>query len=161
MPDMCGSARPHAAVVARRVGDVKRGSTRPIALAAFLLLVTACGTSTEPSDTTVEQLTDLLDHQITYQVEGNATVNIWWGATTGPGDTMTTEDMNTAFATALPWSTEATAPGLSVAALVVLPSEYLEGDTVLFTCRILVDGTVKDEATGQDQFGCTVSSVTP
>ena len=135
--------------------------TRPAALTALLLAVAACGTSTEPSGTTVEQLTDPLDHHITYQVEGNATVNIWWGATTGPGDIMTTEDMNTAFATAVPWSTEETATGLSVAQLVVLPSEYREGDTVQFTCRILVDGTVKDEATGQNQWGCTVSSVTP
>ena len=135
--------------------------TRPVALTALLLTVATCGTSTELSDTTVEQLTDLLDHQITYQVEGNATVNIWWGATTGPGDTMTTEDMNTAFATGLPWSTEETATGLSVAQLVVLPSQHREGDTVQFTCRILVDGTVRDEATGQDQWGCTVSSVTP
>jgi hypothetical protein len=152
---------PTAVVAVRRVDDMKSRVIRPAALTTLLLAVAACGTSTETSGTTVEPLADSPAHQITYQVEGDATVNIWWGATTGSGDIMTTEDMNTAFATALPWSTEETVTGLSVAQLVVLPSEYREGDTVQFTCRILVDGTVDDEATGQDQWGCTVSSVTP
>jgi hypothetical protein len=145
----------------RRVDDMKGRVIQPVTITAFLLAVAACGESAETSATTVEPLNGSSDHQITYQVEGDATVNIWWGATTGSGDIMTTEDMNTAFATALPWSTEETVTGLSVAQLVVLPSEHREGDTVQFTCRILVDGTVNDETTGQDQWGCTASSVTP